>query len=265
MTSGKYMHVRCIAHIFNLVVREGLNDVKTSVTKIRNVVKYVRSSPARLKKFKECVDSEESYFMVEAESDDQGGVLSFIDWHLIKRMAKMLHQFYLATLHISGSIYVTSNTYWTKISDLYVKLSDWKESDDVELRDMTMSMQSKFDKYWRDYDRMNKLIFMVSALDSREKFEYMEDALQQIYGDEKSKHLFDGVKIIMSELFEEYKKKLQPDPSSSLIIQPTSVSTCEGMEQRGLLKQRIKRKRIKSETVGDRKSKLDMYLNETAC
>ncbi|WOL12743.1 zinc finger BED domain-containing protein RICESLEEPER 2-like [Canna indica] len=58
VASGKYMHVRCIAHIFNLVVQEGLNDVKTSVIKIQNAVKYVRSSPARLKKFKECVDSE---------------------------------------------------------------------------------------------------------------------------------------------------------------------------------------------------------------
>ncbi|WOL18330.1 zinc finger BED domain-containing protein RICESLEEPER 2-like [Canna indica] len=103
------------------VVQKGLNDVKTSVTKIRNAVKYVRSAPARLKKFKEFVDSE--------------------------------------------------------------------------------------------------------ALDPRKKFEYMEDVLQQIYGDKKGKHLFDGVKITMSELFDEYKKKLQHDPSSSLITQPTSVST----------------------------------------
>ncbi|WOL10350.1 zinc finger BED domain-containing protein RICESLEEPER 2-like [Canna indica] len=69
---------------------------------------------------------------------------------------------------------------------------------------------------------------MASALDPREKFEYMEDALRTIYGDEKGKHLFDSVKIFMSELFEEYKKKLQHDPNSSLIIQPTSVSTSEG-------------------------------------
>ncbi|WOL20605.1 zinc finger BED domain-containing protein RICESLEEPER 1-like [Canna indica] len=90
---------------------------------------------------------------------------------------------------------------------------------------------------------------MASALDPREKFEYMEDALQQIYGDEKGKHLFDGVKIDMSKLFEEYKKKLQPDPSS-LFTQPTSASIGEGMEQRGLLKQRIKHKRVESGTVG---------------
>ncbi|WOL12742.1 zinc finger BED domain-containing protein RICESLEEPER 2-like [Canna indica] len=155
------------------------------------------SSALNYKRAFDTFESAEPYFRVEAESDDQEGVPSFIDWHLIKRMAKMLHQFYLATLCISGSIYVTSNTYWTEISDLYVKLSDWKESDDVELRDMAMSMQSNFDKYWGGYDRMNKQIFMASALDPREKFEYMEDALQQIYGDEKGKHLFDGVKIAM--------------------------------------------------------------------
>ncbi|WOL05039.1 zinc finger BED domain-containing protein RICESLEEPER 1-like [Canna indica] len=106
------------------------------------------------------------------------------------------------------------------------------------------------------------LFAFASALDPCEKFGYMEDALQYIYGDEKGKDLFDGVKIAMSQLFEEFKKKLQSNPSFSLITQPTSVSTGEGMEQRGLLKQRIKHKMVESGTVGDRKTKLDMYLNE---
>lgn len=56
--NGLYMHVRCSAHIINLIVQDGLAEVNHSIASIRNAVKYVRSSPARLQKFKTCVDRE---------------------------------------------------------------------------------------------------------------------------------------------------------------------------------------------------------------
>ncbi|KAH9792650.1 BED-type domain-containing protein [Citrus sinensis] len=56
--NGLYMHVRCSAHIINLIVQDGLSQVSHSIASIRNAVKYVRSSPARLQKFKTCVDRE---------------------------------------------------------------------------------------------------------------------------------------------------------------------------------------------------------------
>ncbi|KAH9651254.1 BED-type domain-containing protein [Citrus sinensis] len=53
---GDYMHVRCCAHILNLIVTGGLKELHASVAGIRNAVKYVRSSTSRLKAFKQCVD-----------------------------------------------------------------------------------------------------------------------------------------------------------------------------------------------------------------
>ncbi|XP_077225672.1 zinc finger BED domain-containing protein RICESLEEPER 2-like [Tasmannia lanceolata] len=55
---GKYLHMWCIAHIINLVVCDGLKEVGISIDRVRAAVKYVRSSPARLKLFKECVETE---------------------------------------------------------------------------------------------------------------------------------------------------------------------------------------------------------------
>ena len=51
----KYLHLRCCAHIINLVVRDGLEEQFDSITRIRNAVTYVRSSPARYKVFEDCV------------------------------------------------------------------------------------------------------------------------------------------------------------------------------------------------------------------
>lgn len=56
--NGLYMHVRCSGHIINLIVQDGLSQVNQSIASIRNAVKYVRSSPARLQKFKTCVQWE---------------------------------------------------------------------------------------------------------------------------------------------------------------------------------------------------------------
>ena len=39
-------------------MQDGLSQVNQSIASIRNAVKYVRSSPARLQKFKTCVDRE---------------------------------------------------------------------------------------------------------------------------------------------------------------------------------------------------------------
>ena len=55
---GNYLHMRCCAHIVNLIVSEGLREAHDSIVSIRNAVKYVRSSPSRMQRFKECASRE---------------------------------------------------------------------------------------------------------------------------------------------------------------------------------------------------------------
>ncbi|KAM3304099.1 hypothetical protein P3S67_015131 [Capsicum chacoense] len=53
-----HLHMRYMAHIFNLVVQEGLKEMNDYVKRVRQVVRYIRQSPAKLKKFKECCELE---------------------------------------------------------------------------------------------------------------------------------------------------------------------------------------------------------------
>ncbi|CAL2260675.1 unnamed protein product [Prunus armeniaca] len=55
---GKYLHMRCCAHITNLIVSSGLRKLQKFVMAIRNAVRYVRSSPQRLDYFKTSIEKE---------------------------------------------------------------------------------------------------------------------------------------------------------------------------------------------------------------
>ncbi|KAL9681986.1 hypothetical protein QQ045_013779 [Rhodiola kirilowii] len=48
ITEGKYVQIRCMAHILNLIVQDGIKQCGEHVDKLRAVIKYVRGSPARM-------------------------------------------------------------------------------------------------------------------------------------------------------------------------------------------------------------------------
>ncbi|CAL5414902.1 unnamed protein product [Camellia sinensis] len=54
----EFLHMRCCAHILNLIVGDSLIELDTSIGSIRDAVRYVRSSPNRLENFKKCVEKE---------------------------------------------------------------------------------------------------------------------------------------------------------------------------------------------------------------
>jgi hypothetical protein len=52
---GELFHVRCGAHVLNLIVQDGLSVMKGSIDNIRHSVKYVKSSQSREELFEDIV------------------------------------------------------------------------------------------------------------------------------------------------------------------------------------------------------------------
>ena len=76
----------------------------------------------------------------------------FYDWECANNLVKFLEHFYEMTLKISGSHYVTSNIFFSKIAELFCLLNDLRGVDDISVRHMGLNMKLKFDKYWGDPD-----------------------------------------------------------------------------------------------------------------
>ncbi|XP_077219054.1 zinc finger BED domain-containing protein RICESLEEPER 1-like [Tasmannia lanceolata] len=245
---GNFLHVRCVAHIINLVVCEGLKEVEIAVDRVRTAVRYVRSSPARLKLFKECIENERiqsksllcldvstrwnsTYLMLKAaekfekafdkfevedpfysselDSGDVDGIRKpdHEDWEKVRRMATLLQNFYELTVRVSGSLYVTSNTLFPEIVEVECLLQEWLESDDFHLVMMAKRMKDKYDKYWGNIEKVNKLIYIAVILDPRHKLAFVKFALISMYGEGKGNDLAENVFHATVELFNEFNYK----------------------------------------------------------
>jgi len=53
---NEHLHVRCCAHIVNLIVCDDLKEINISVVKIQNTIRFVKSSPSRQLAFKKCAE-----------------------------------------------------------------------------------------------------------------------------------------------------------------------------------------------------------------
>ncbi|KAM7515218.1 hypothetical protein LguiA_004801 [Lonicera macranthoides] len=69
LLDGYHLHMRCTCHIINLIVKDGMKELVESIEGIRNCVKFIHSSSARLDKFRECAILEKKDKMATVPMD----------------------------------------------------------------------------------------------------------------------------------------------------------------------------------------------------
>ena len=140
MLHGDYLHMRCSAHILNLVVQDGLDVIKSGIEKVRECVSFWMETPKRIEKFDDVcwflnlanpkrmvLDCKtrwnSTYLMLQTVLPFKDVftrlkrlnrrmkfvVPSEIDWSLAETVCQKLEIFYKTTKSFSGRKFVTIN------------------------------------------------------------------------------------------------------------------------------------------------------------
>lgn len=192
---GQLFHVRCCAHILNLLVQDGLDVIKPVVEKIRGGVKYLLNSEARCKQFAKIVKElslvgktqvldtktrwNSTWLMLSTAcfyktvwpryAEENSAFFHYLptnqDWEEVGDICNFLEVFADVTEVISGSYYPTVNRILKQLYRVKVLLDDSIASNEKpHLQIMATEMQKKYDKYW---SQGNLLLSIGAFLDPR--------------------------------------------------------------------------------------------------
>ncbi|XP_020106662.1 zinc finger BED domain-containing protein RICESLEEPER 2-like [Ananas comosus] len=204
---------------------EGLKVSSMALHKIRESIKYLKSSEARLIKFAElakqtdvttsmhlrmdiCTRWNSTYLMLENAVTFRRVFMhySLFDSHYkycpsndeldrAERIGDFLEPFYEITTLLSGSEYPTANLYFPSVWKIQKRLLEEAESEDEIISDMAKQMKSKFEKYWDNY---NVILAIAIILDPRYKLPFVDYCFKKVY---PTRYLEDaqGRKILTSQ------------------------------------------------------------------
>ncbi|CAK8563416.1 unnamed protein product [Lathyrus sativus] len=109
------------------------------------------------------------------------GVPTKDDWKHINLIIAFLKLFYDATIHISGSSYLTSNIYMFEVLGIGKSIADMCASEDEHLRPAAQKMKKKYDKYWGSHEKLNMILLIALVFDPRRKIKLVDWMVRRYY------------------------------------------------------------------------------------
>ncbi|KAM0826474.1 hypothetical protein ACQ4PT_068854 [Festuca glaucescens] len=235
MLNGKYLHMRCCAHVLNLIVKDGTNVLEKGIGRVRDSVAYWSATPKRHERFEKMAKTlniaysrrlnldcktrwNSTYIMLDI-------ALQYIpifeklnkreklfakenccptdeDWNFARELCDRLKVFFDITVLFSGTKYVTANLFFPKISAIRLSIRKWSTSDDPLIKKMSEEMKTKFEKYWKD---VHGLMAVATVLDPRYKLHMLQALFGSLYGYEYANREVERIRNLMVDLLEEYR------------------------------------------------------------
>ena len=245
---GALLHMRCSAHILNLIVRDGLDVLKDGIEKIRESVVFWTCTPRRVEYFHETAQQlklnvstklvldcptrwNSTYNMLSAaipykdvfarlkQRESQYNSLPTDNhWDFAVIVCKKLVVFKEITEVLSGSKYPTANQFFPEVCKLRLSMMEWLDDSDSMIVSMAEKMWNKFAKYWDD---IHLLLAVATVLDPRFKLALVEFYAAK-FGSPNTDLVGERVKSVVSELVLEYQRKSAHNIGSSTNLVPNS-------------------------------------------
>nr|KAJ0200015.1 hypothetical protein LSAT_V11C600314420 [Lactuca sativa] len=224
-------HMRCVAHILNLIVRSGLDVFGHGIEKVRNSCSFWTATPKRhdiyiskkckVREFVDCKTRWNStYLMLSTALKYKKNVPDEKEWALASELCDRLKIFYNVTELFSGTKYPTTNIFFPKICEIKIALKKWDTSSFIEISEMSENMITKFDEHWKE---SHGVLAMATILDPRFKMNLLEYFFPIIYGVDNAKDEIQKVRQICEDIYLRYESRVMSQTSTDDITnKPTS-------------------------------------------
>ncbi|CAI9787376.1 unnamed protein product [Fraxinus pennsylvanica] len=256
--NGQLLVGNCLARSLSSIVQEALTSVEGIVNKVRDSVKYVKTSDSREEKFLElkqqlqvpsakslAIDDQTqwntTYEMLLAASElkevfscldtsdpDYKDAPSMEDWKQIETLCTYLKPLFDTANLLTTPTMPTTNTFFHEAWKIQLELARAGASDDPVISSLTKLMQENFDKYWRS---CCFVLAMAVVMDPRFKMKLVEFSFSKIYGEEAASY----VKIVdegIHELFLEYVAR--PLPLTPAYAEEANGMTMKSEDPQGI-------------------------------
>ncbi|MBA0753546.1 hypothetical protein Gogos_022357 [Gossypium gossypioides] len=255
----KLFHVRCCAHILNLLVHDGLSEIENVIDNVRESVKHITTSTMCLTMFSDIVK--------QLQLPNKRLILDcYTRWNATYAMLSCVLEFNdvfprYAQRNVSYK-YLPSDK--IGIKELLMEKS---LSEELWMRQMVDEMQRKFDKYLGE---CNMLISIAIILNPRNmnKMKLIDFSFHAIYSEEEPPR---HIRIVGDSLYKLYKEHVDEYATANVGISMendvhecgvSNASTTSRIGKGKVMTRRSKVERyIRSvDTADNVKSELDIYL-----
>lgn len=227
--NGQLFDLRCSVNILKLMAQDSLEALSEITLKIRESIRYIKSSQAILKKFNEmvqlvkgethvsylCIDDpltwSSTYSMLEVALEYKD-VLSRLqeqeplytmcpsdtEWTRASTLTGYLKLFVEVTSVFTSAKIPTANIFFPEICDVHLQLIEWCQNPDSFISSLALKMKSRFDEYWK---KCNLALPVAAILDPRFKMKLVEYYYPLIYPTSASKSI-DIVSNCMKALYD---------------------------------------------------------------
>ena len=248
---GQFFHLRCACHVLNLVVQDALKVISILVQNVRNIVLYIKSSPARKYDWKQlcigmskkpktppldvCTRWNSTFKLLEfcLEYKDvinvfystkmPGDPIGNTEWEKATICFQFLQTFYRATNLLSSSYYPTSHSMLGVLLNCSFAFSKYRSINGFEF--VIDECLPKWNKYFRN---IPCLYIIAAIMDPRLKQEGVKKVLltyhaNMLYEIDIESYM-NNVNILLQEMFNIYSINFSSLSSSYSCIGSSSSS-----------------------------------------
>ncbi|XP_071723617.1 zinc finger BED domain-containing protein DAYSLEEPER [Rutidosis leptorrhynchoides] len=228
--NGELLTGKCIAHTFSAIAKDIFTAGHEVIKKVRDNVKYVKTSEAHEEKFLELkeqlqVPSEKTLFIddqtqwnttyqmllaacelkevfscLDTSDPDYKETLSAMDWKQAETISAFLKLIFDSASILLTATSPTAITFFHEVWKIHSDVTKAMASEDPYVSGIAKIMQEQVNKYWKD---CSLILALAVIVDPRFKMKLVEFSFSKIYGEEAPAYIKlvdDGI----HELFHEY-------------------------------------------------------------